>query len=109
MEKTPNVFSSIQPYKEFVLKHGTICKEVWKRRLMDDKPYRVVYFEDFCKAIAIHQLDGLTIEELTNLSSLKVGHFIEGGYAIFMSWVDPWGWEDVDLNLKNKKQHERNT
>ena len=83
MEEASNVFISIQSFKDFVLEHGKLYREVWKRRHSDGKPYRMVLFEDSCEAIAIHQLDRYSFEELTNLSSLRVGHFIGGGYAVF--------------------------
>ena len=95
-------FSSVQTLKNFMIEFGDICDEHWRKRKSDEGLYREVHFDrsPHIKAIVIHQLDSQSLDELIqNAANIKVGHFIDGGYAVYRTWVDPSKWEEVDLGL----------
>ena len=97
-----DVFSSVQTLDVFMKEHGNICGERWRNRRSDGVLYREVHFENApqINAIVVHQLDSQSLDDIIdNSEKLKVGHFIEGGYAVYRTWVDPSKWEDVDLGL----------
>jgi len=97
-----DVFSSVQTLKLFMKEHGIICGEHWRKRQSDGGLYREVHFEKdpHINAVVIHQLDSQSLDSIIdNSDKIKVGHFIDGGYAVYRTWVDSSKWEEVDLGL----------
>ena len=101
-----DVFNQVIPFNTFIRSHGFIVGEVWKRRRIDNVPFRIVTFEDGTSAITAHQLDTLPVIELiAQADILKVGHFNAGGYVIYRNWVNPAEWENIDLDTVIIESH----